>query len=123
MTAGVAVRDNMWSCFLCKPSDLFDYCSQSSPFDPPDYTPAPPPLQLLVQLAAHLGAHVIGTTSSEAKAEIARAAGAHDVILYTQQVGGGSGCRRLVCERVHVVLHALQGRGSLVPSAYKGANS
>ncbi len=39
---------------------------------------------LLAQWAAHLGAHVIGTTSSEAKATKARAAGARDVILYTQ---------------------------------------
>jgi NADPH:quinone reductase len=39
---------------------------------------------LLTQYATHLGAHVIGTTSSEAKAANAKAAGARDVILYTQ---------------------------------------
>jgi NADPH2:quinone reductase len=39
---------------------------------------------LLTQYATHLGAHVIGTTSSEAKAAKAKAAGARDVILYTQ---------------------------------------
>lgn len=40
---------------------------------------------LLVQWARHLGAHVIGTVSTEGKAEAARQAGAHDVILYTQK--------------------------------------
>jgi NADPH2:quinone reductase len=39
---------------------------------------------LLAQWATHLGAHVIGTTSTEAKAAKARAAGARDVILYTE---------------------------------------
>ena len=37
--------------------------------------------RLLCQWAAHLGARVIGATSSEEKARIARAAGAHDVIV------------------------------------------
>lgn len=40
---------------------------------------------LLVQWARHLGAHVTGSVSTQAKAEVARRAGAHDVILYTQQ--------------------------------------
>lgn len=40
---------------------------------------------LLVQWAKHLGARVIGTTSSEEKARIAKEAGADEVILYTQQ--------------------------------------
>ncbi len=39
---------------------------------------------LLIQLAKRLGAHVITTVSTEGKAELARAAGADDVILYTQ---------------------------------------
>ena len=39
---------------------------------------------LLTQYAAHLGAHVIGTTSSQAKADRAKAAGARDVIIYTE---------------------------------------
>jgi NADPH2:quinone reductase len=39
---------------------------------------------LLTQYATHLGAHVIGTTSSPEKAAKAKAAGARDVILYTQ---------------------------------------
>ncbi|KAI5474910.1 hypothetical protein MNV49_002193 [Pseudohyphozyma bogoriensis] len=37
---------------------------------------------LLVQLCKHFGAHVIGTTSTKEKAEIAKAAGADDVIIY-----------------------------------------
>lgn len=40
--------------------------------------------QLLVQVAKSRGAHVIATTSSEEKANLARAAGADDVVLYTQ---------------------------------------
>ena len=40
---------------------------------------------LLTQWAKHLGAHVIGTVSTEAKAEMAKQAGASDVILYTKQ--------------------------------------
>jgi NADPH2:quinone reductase len=39
---------------------------------------------LLTQYASHLGAHVIGTTSSEEKAAKAKAMGARDVIIYTQ---------------------------------------
>ena len=38
---------------------------------------------LLTQYATHLGAHVIGTTSSEEKAAKAKAVGAKDVIIYT----------------------------------------
>jgi NADPH2:quinone reductase len=41
--------------------------------------------QLLVQIAKRCGAFVIGTVSTEEKAEIARRAGADAVILYTQQ--------------------------------------
>jgi NADPH2:quinone reductase len=39
---------------------------------------------LLVQMAHNIGARVIATVSTEEKAELARGAGAHDVILYTQ---------------------------------------
>jgi NADPH:quinone reductase len=54
---------------------------------------------LLVQMAHHLGARVIGTVSSEAKVKLAREAGADEVILYTQndfeaatkQLTGGQG--------------------------------
>jgi NADPH2:quinone reductase len=41
--------------------------------------------QLLVQLAKRRGARVIGTVSTEEKADLARAAGAEEVILYMQQ--------------------------------------
>ncbi|HUF27289.1 MAG TPA: quinone oxidoreductase [Gemmatimonadaceae bacterium] len=40
---------------------------------------------LLCQLAARRGARVIGTTSTDEKAALARAAGAHEVIDYTRQ--------------------------------------
>jgi len=40
---------------------------------------------LLVQMAHNIGAHVIATVSTDAKAKLAREAGADDVILYTQQ--------------------------------------
>ena len=40
---------------------------------------------LLVQMAKNLGARVIATVGSEAKANLAREAGADDVILYDQQ--------------------------------------
>lgn len=39
---------------------------------------------LLVQMAHNIGARIIGTVSTDEKAELARAAGANDVILYTQ---------------------------------------
>ncbi|HET7442266.1 MAG TPA: quinone oxidoreductase [Terriglobales bacterium] len=39
---------------------------------------------LIVQMAHNLGARVIGTVSTDAKAKLARDAGADDVILYTQ---------------------------------------
>ena len=81
---------------------------------------------LLCQLAKRRGAYVIGTTSSEAKAALARAAGADEVILYTEtdfvaetkRLTGGHG--------VHVVydsvgkttfdasLNALRPRGYMV---------
>jgi NADPH2:quinone reductase len=40
---------------------------------------------LLCQIARRRGARVIGTVSTEAKAQLAREAGAHDVILYTER--------------------------------------
>ena len=39
---------------------------------------------LLVQMAHHIGARIIATVSTEEKAELARQAGADDIILYTQ---------------------------------------
>jgi NADPH:quinone reductase len=54
---------------------------------------------LLTQMAHQLGAHVIGTVSTEEKGKLARAAGADDVILYnhvdfaaeTMRLTGGKG--------------------------------
>ena len=40
---------------------------------------------LLTQMAARIGARVISTVSTKAKAELSREAGASDVILYTEQ--------------------------------------
>jgi NADPH2:quinone reductase len=40
---------------------------------------------LLVQMARRIGARVFGTVSTEAKAQLAREAGAHEIILYTRQ--------------------------------------
>lgn len=56
---------------------------------------------LLVQWLHHIGAEVIGTVSTEAKAEAARAAGADHVIFYkeedtaarTREITGGKGVR------------------------------
>jgi NADPH2:quinone reductase len=39
---------------------------------------------LLVQMARRIGARVFGTVSTEAKAQLARAAGAHEIIRYTE---------------------------------------
>jgi len=39
---------------------------------------------LLTQMASQIGARVIATVSTEEKADLARAAGAHEIILYTQ---------------------------------------
>ena len=40
---------------------------------------------LMVQMAKRIGARVIGTTSTETKAEVAKAVGCDDVIIYTEQ--------------------------------------
>jgi NADPH2:quinone reductase len=40
---------------------------------------------LIVQMAKMVGARVIGTVSTEAKAELAKAAGADDIVFYTRQ--------------------------------------
>ncbi len=56
---------------------------------------------LMVQWLKHIGAEVIGTVSSDAKAEAARNAGAHHIIYYkeedtaarTREITGGEGVR------------------------------
>jgi NADPH2:quinone reductase len=81
---------------------------------------------LLVQLAKRLGARIIATTGSEAKAELARNAGADEVILYSQQDFEVETRRLTNGEGVHVVydgvgkdtfakdLNVLRPRGYLV---------
>ena len=58
---------------------------------------------LLVQMAKQLGARVIATAGSEAKAELARGAGADEVIIYTQQDFETETERLTDGEGVHVV--------------------
>jgi NADPH2:quinone reductase len=58
---------------------------------------------LLVQMAKNIGARVIGTVGSEAKAKLARGAGADDVIIYTQQDFEAETKRLTDGKGVHVV--------------------
>jgi NADPH2:quinone reductase len=58
---------------------------------------------LLIQVAKMLGARVIGTVSTEAKAQLAKQAGADDLILYTQTDFLGEVKRLTGGEGVHVV--------------------
>jgi len=59
--------------------------------------------QLLVQMAKMLGAHVIGTAGNKEKAEIAKQAGADDVILYQEQDFAAETKRITGGKGVHVV--------------------
>ena len=81
---------------------------------------------LLTQWATHLGAQVIGTTSSAAKAAKAKAMGARDVILYTEtdfaaevkRITGGAGAD-LILDGVGKTtfagdLNAIRTRGHIV---------
>ncbi|KAJ2358201.1 hypothetical protein GGF43_000980, partial [Coemansia sp. RSA 2618] len=58
--------------------------------------------RLLIQICKHLGARVIATTSNEAKAEIARHAGADHVINYAED-SVPEAVHRIVPEGVHAV--------------------
>ena len=58
---------------------------------------------LLVQMAKHLGARVIGTAGSEEKAQLARDAGADEVIIYTKQDFETETGRLTEGQGVHVV--------------------
>lgn len=69
---------------------------------------------LLVQIAKRRGAHVIATVGSDGKAELARAAGADDVIVYTRDDFVAE-TRRLTDGRgVHVVYDSV-GRTTFLP--------
>jgi NADPH2:quinone reductase len=81
---------------------------------------------LLVQLAKHLGARVIATAGSEAKAQLARDAGVDEVIIYSEQDFETETRRLTGGEGVHAVydgvgkdtfakdLNVLRRRGYLV---------
>lgn len=81
---------------------------------------------LLVQMAKNLGAHVIGTAGSAEKAQLAREAGAEEVIIYTEQDFENETRRLTDGKGVHVVydgvgkttfekdLNVLRPRGYLV---------
>ena len=58
---------------------------------------------LLVQMARKLGARVIGTAGSDEKAQLARDAGADEVIIYTQQDFETETRRLTAGQGVHVV--------------------
>ena len=69
---------------------------------------------LLVQVARRMGAEVIGTAGSDEKAALARAAGAHHVIVYTREDFVAE-VRRLTSGRgVHVVYDSV-GRTTFLP--------
>lgn len=70
---------------------------------------------LLIQLAKHLGARAIGTVSTAAKAELARAAGADDIILYTEQ-DFESETRRLTDGRGVQVVYDSVGKDTFLKS-------
>lgn len=81
---------------------------------------------LLVQIAHHIGARVIGTVSTEEKAKLARDAGADEIILYTQSDFEAETRRLTDGKGVHVVydsvgkttfekgLNVLRPRGMMV---------
>ena len=81
---------------------------------------------LLVQMAHNIGAHVIGTVSTDAKAKPAREAGADEIILYSQSDFEAETRRLTENKGVHVVydsvgkttfekgLNVLRPRGMMV---------
>jgi NADPH2:quinone reductase len=70
---------------------------------------------LLIQLVKRIGARAIGTVSTEAKAQLAREAGADDVILYTQQ-DFESETRRLTGGKGVQVVYDSVGRDTFLKS-------
>ena len=69
---------------------------------------------LLVQIARRLGARVIGTAGTEAKAALAREAGAHHVIVYTS-VDFVAEARRLTGDRGVQVIYDSVGKSTFLP--------
>ncbi len=70
---------------------------------------------LLVQMAKQAGARVIGTVGTQAKADLARAAGADETILYTSQ-DFVAGTKRLTDGRGVDVVYDSVGKTSLMNS-------
>jgi NADPH:quinone reductase len=69
---------------------------------------------LLVQMAKRRGGYVIGTAGSDEKAEVARAAGADEVIVYTRE-DFAAGTRRLTDGRGVQVVYDSVGRTTFLP--------
>jgi NADPH2:quinone reductase len=69
---------------------------------------------LLVQIAKRRGAWVIGTAGSDEKAELARAAGADEVIVYTRDDFAGE-VRRLSAGRGVQVVYDSVGQSTFLP--------
>lgn len=69
---------------------------------------------LLVQIAKKRGAYVIGTAGSEAKAELARSAGADEMIVYTRQDFTAEVTRLTAGQGVHVVYDSV-GKTTFLP--------
>lgn len=59
--------------------------------------------QLLIQMAKHRGARVIGTVSTEEKAQLAREAGADEIIMYTHEDFEDAARRLTAGEGVNVI--------------------
>jgi NADPH:quinone reductase len=70
---------------------------------------------LLIQLVKRIGARAIGTVSTEAKAQLAREAGADDIILYTTQ-DFESETRRLTGGKGAQVVYDSVGRDTFLKS-------
>ena len=69
---------------------------------------------LLVQIAKRRGAYVIGTAGSDEKAELARSAGADEVILYTRQDFAAEVKRLTDGRGVHVIYDSV-GKTTFLP--------
>jgi NADPH:quinone reductase len=69
---------------------------------------------LLVQIAKRRGARVIATAGSDAKAELARGAGADEVIVYTQQDFAAE-VKRLTAGRGVQVIYDSVGKSTFLP--------